>query len=145
MRSVNVMLRFPGECVGQPVISDLVRDYGVQFNILHARIHPSEEGRMLAQVNGTDDQIEESLESLQRNGVDVFLPESSFIWQSQKCVHCGACAGICPSQAFSINETNHEVEFDISRCILCEMCIQVCFYGAILTAEEYIDWKGAAR
>ena len=133
------MLRFPREFVGKPVISNLIRKYGMEVNILHARIHPTEEGRMLAQVNGSDDQITASLEYLVSSGVEVYLPENNFIWQEKKCVHCGACAGICPSGAFTFSTTTFEVEFDISKCILCELCIEVCYYSAIQSVEDYIE------
>ena len=141
----SVMLRFPRECVGKPVISNLVRKHGVEVNILRARIHPTEEGRMLAQVKGSDDQITASLEYLSSSGVDVYLPENSFIWQEEKCVHCGACAGICPSGAFIINGSTFEVEFDISKCILCELCIEACYYNAIQSVEDYIETSGVKK
>lgn len=138
----SVMLKFPRECVGKPVISNLVREHGIEVNILRARIHPTEKGRMLAQLKGSDDRITASLEYLLSSGVDVYLPENSFIWQEKKCVHCGACAGICPSGAFTINTDTFEVEFDISKCILCELCIEVCYYSAIQSVEDYIETSG---
>lgn len=77
--------------------------------------------------------------------VKVNSPENIFFWQQQKCVHCGACAGICPSGAFSINSDTSEVEFDISKCILCELCIEVCYYSAIQSVEDCIETSGAKR
>ena len=142
MITKSVTLRFPRECVGKPVISNLVREHGIEVNILRARIHPTEEGRMLAQVKGSDDQITASLEYLVSSGVEVYLPENNFIWQEKKCVHCGACAGICPSGAFAFSNTTFEVEFDISKCILCELCIEACYYSAIQSVEDYIEIVG---
>jgi len=136
------MLRFPRECVGEPVISNLVRRHHIEVNLLHARIHPSEEGRVLALVTGTGKQLSDSLEYLRSSGVEIHFPENSFIWQERNCVHCGACAGICPSNAFSINSGTFEVEFAISRCILCELCIDTCYYGAIQSVEDYIRTSG---
>ncbi len=76
---------------------------------------------------------------------EEYLPENSFIWQETKCVHCGACAGICPSGAFVINSATFEVEFDISKCILCELCIEACYYSAIQSVEDYIETSGVKR
>ena len=141
----SVMLRFPRECVGKPVVSNLIREQGIEVNILRARIHPTEEGRMLAQLKGSDDQIAASLEYVSCSGVEVYFPENSFIWQEKKCVQCGACAGVCPSGAFAFNSTAYEVEFDISKCILCELCIEACFYSAIQSVEDYIETCGVKR
>ncbi len=141
----SILLRFSRECVGEPVISNLVRKHGIEINILRARIHPSEEGRMLAQVNGSEDQISAALEYLSSSGVEIHLPESSFIWREKKCVHCGACAGICPSGAFTLCSETFEVEFDISKCILCELCIEVCYYSAIQSVEDYIETRGVKK
>jgi len=139
MVAKNVMLRFSSSCVGEPVISNLIREQDIEVNILNARIHPTEEGRMLAQLIGSSPSISSALEYLSLSGVEVHLPDSSFIWQETKCVHCGACAGICPSGAFSVSGETFEVEFDISKCILCELCIEACFYSAIQSVEDYIE------
>jgi L-aspartate semialdehyde sulfurtransferase ferredoxin len=138
----TLMLVFPRECVGEPVISSLVKSFGVEVNILRARIDASEEGRMMAQLSGDDDTIRGSLAYLADRMVEVRIPESSFIWRENLCVHCGACAGLCPSGAFSMNEMTMEVEFDMRDCILCELCIQVCYYGAIQQVEDFIRTGG---
>ncbi len=138
MVSRSVMLGFSRECVSDPVISDLVKECGIEVNILHARIDPSEEGRMLARLRGPEEVIETGLAMLHERGVEVSFPESSFIWQEARCVHCGACAGICPSGAFSVSHVSFEVSFDMSKCILCQLCIEACYYGAIQSAEDYI-------
>jgi ferredoxin len=138
MESISVILGFPRECVGDPVISRLVMECGIEVNILHARIIPSEEGRMLARLGGEREVLEHGLDLLRSRGVRIGFPENSFIWQEERCVHCGACSGICPSGAFSLSPVSHEVRFDFSRCILCQLCMDACFYGAIQSVEDYI-------
>ncbi|MBN2586120.1 MAG: 4Fe-4S binding protein [Candidatus Fermentibacteraceae bacterium] len=138
MVSRSVMLGFPRKCVSDPVISDLVKGCGIEVNILRARIDPSEEGRMLARLRGPEEVIENGLSMLRERGVEISYPESSFIWQEARCVHCGACAGICPSGAFTICPETFMVGFDMSGCILCDLCIEVCYYGAIQSVEDYI-------
>ena len=80
-----------------------------------------------------------------RTDFKVNLPENTFIWQEKKCVHCGACAGVCPSGAFAFNSVSFEVEFDISKCILCELCIEACYYSAIQSVEDYNETSGVKR
>ena len=57
-----------------------------------------------------------------------------------KCVGCGLCATICPSQCISITRTKGQVEkyeVDVLRCIYCGFCVEACPYGAIVLTENY--------
>jgi NADH-quinone oxidoreductase subunit I len=57
-----------------------------------------------------------------------------------KCVGCGLCATICPSQCISIARAKGQVEkyeVDILRCIYCGFCVEACPYGAIVLTENY--------
>ncbi len=57
-----------------------------------------------------------------------------------KCVGCGLCATICPSQCISIARAKGEVqkyEIDILRCIYCGFCVEACPYGAVVLTENY--------
>ena len=145
MKSISVLLRFPGECVGDPVISQVVRATGICVNILHARISPSEEGRMLARLEGSEELMDEALRMLSSRGVETLLPGSGFIWMEESCVHCGACAGICPSGAFSIDPESCLVGFDLSVCIMCRLCVEACYYGAIQSPEDpTLIWGGGS-
>lgn len=145
MTSVSVMLTFPRECVGDPVISDLVKEQGVTVNILGARIGHSEEGWMLARLEGTAEVLDSCYRSLERRGVEVAFPDGSLIRNEDACVHCGACAGICPSGAFTIDPECFEVAFDMAGCILCGLCVQVCCYGAIRPVVKFGGPEGRAR
>jgi len=57
-----------------------------------------------------------------------------------KCVGCGLCATICPSQCIHITRAKGQVEryeIDILRCIYCGFCVEACPYGAIVLTENY--------
>jgi len=63
-----------------------------------------------------------------------------------KCVGCGLCATICPSQCIHISRAKGQVdkyEIDILRCIYCGFCVEACPYGAVVLTEnyEYSDYK----
>lgn len=68
--------------------------------------------------------------------------DSVFMFRWSECVHCGACAGICPSGAFSVSGRTFRVKLDMSLCMKCGLCLEVCFYGAIQPAENNMK-KGA--
>lgn len=60
-----------------------------------------------------------------------------------KCVHCHACASVCPTQAHTLLPGVHR--FDRSLCKRCFACSRVCFSGALrqigreVTAEALAD------
>ena len=57
-----------------------------------------------------------------------------------KCVGCGLCATICPSQCIYISREKGQVtkyEIEVLRCIYCGFCVEACPYGAIVLTENY--------
>lgn len=70
----------------------------------------------------------------------IFKPQSAIF--ENKCINCGECAAVCPSNAHKIVENKHI--FDRNLCILCGMCESVClgdalkFYGKEMTVEELL-------
>lgn len=64
-----------------------------------------------------------------------------------KCVSCGLCATICPSQCIYVRrkedgQENYEV--DVLRCIFCGFCVEACPYGAIVLTENY-EYSGYTK
>ena len=57
-----------------------------------------------------------------------------------KCVGCGLCATICPSQCIKVTRSGGQVtgyEIEVLRCIYCGFCVEACPYGAIVLTENY--------
>jgi ferredoxin len=46
----------------------------------------------------------------------------------ERCMHCGACVGSCPSNAIYLNEVIPSFNSD---CTKCGRCVKVCPVGAI--------------
>lgn len=143
MNSQIFLLRFSAKSLEQPIISTLVKKYDLEVNILRAKIHPTEEGRMLAKISGVS--VTRGLKSLASSGVTVQPIDSNFLWNKDLCVECGACAALCPSGAFSTDPKTLEVSFDLSECIMCDRCIEACYYGAIKPIDDCIDAEGRVK
>jgi len=50
--SKRIVLHFPPRLTDRPVVSRLVRDFNLDFNILKASITPDEEGLLVLELSG---------------------------------------------------------------------------------------------
>ena len=126
MASRKVVFHYPKTLIDVPIISRLVRDYGLDFNILRANITPAQEGLMVLGLEGEEAKLEEGLEWVRELGVRVQPLEKDIVRNEEKCTQCGACVTTCPTQALAIDLETREVSFISDRCIACELCVPVC-------------------
>jgi ferredoxin len=56
---------------------------------------------------------------------------STPIRNEERCVHCGACVGQCPTEALAVDPSTKTVGFDSRRCVACELCLPACGYGVL--------------
>jgi L-aspartate semialdehyde sulfurtransferase ferredoxin len=131
MASKNVLLIFKSNVMYKPVIYRLARDFDLVFNILEAKILPRREGRILLELRGNDEIIDKGIKFLEDHQVVVeFLADK--VWREEDlCVHCGACTGLCPTNALSISPADKKVVFDVEKCVACGMCGLVCPFGSM--------------
>jgi ferredoxin len=123
----KIVLTFPKDKIDQPIIYKLIKDYELGFNILKASITPDQEGHMALELNGDDTQIEKGIKYLKDQGVEVQPLSKDIRVDWDKCVQCGACVAICPTDALYIKDKKTmEVAFDPDKCIACELCIRPC-------------------
>ena len=47
---------------------------------------------------------------------------------SNKCLYCGACVGVCPAQAIVLKDTRIFVN---DKCVSCGACTKICPVGAM--------------
>lgn len=52
------------------------------------------------------------------------------------CETCGACVGVCPADALSME--GNRLAVDETACIGCEACVEVCPVGALSSGGETI-------
>lgn len=131
MAENKVVLHFPPQLVDKPLIYKLSRDFALEFNILKASVTPQEEGILVLELKGKDEDYKRAIDYLKENGVGVQPLTQDINLNYDVCTHCGLCLSICPVEALVKDSETEEVKFIKERCIACELCVKVCPYKAI--------------
>lgn len=122
----KVVLHFPHEQVDKPIVSRLVKDFDMDFNILKAQITPREEGLLVLELIGEEENFNRSISYLEGQQLTIEPLSQDIKRNEDRCTHCGACTGICPSEALIIDRKTMEVLFDEEACVACELCVRIC-------------------
>lgn len=123
---LEVQLTFPPDISTEPLVCHLVRDYGLTFNILQARITPREEGHMTLKLMGEEDKIQSSISFLKQEGVKVTGIAQNIARIEDLCMHCGMCTALCAAGALAVAADSRLVTFDTTVCTACGLCARVC-------------------
>ncbi len=126
MVSKRIVLRFPHRLVDQPIVCNLVKQFDLEFNILKAYVTPKEEGLLVLELRGNDDDYEAGVGYLKDFGVSVQPLSQDIIRNISRCTHCGACVVVCPTEALVLESGTRKVLFYDNKCIGCELCIKAC-------------------
>lgn len=126
MKKKRIVLHFPHQLIDKPIVYHLVKDYNLIFNILQARITPNEEGLMVLELSGKDEDYAQGIKFLQGQGVKIQTLSRDVKRNEERCTHCGACVVVCPTNALYVDRKTMEVIFDIDNCIACELCVPAC-------------------
>ena len=117
---------FSPDTYAKPVTYHLVKDYDLRINILRAEITPGEEGHLLAEIEGEEDNLRRALEFLAAESIEVIPTNKQVTVRQEECVHCGACTAVCFSGAMAMNREEWKMEFRPEKCIVCGLCIEAC-------------------
>jgi len=124
--SKRIVLRFPPRLSGQPIVSRLVKDFNLDFNILKASITPDEEGILVLELSGEQNDYDKGIRYLTKTGVRIQSLSQDVLRNEERCTHCGACITVCPTGAFELDPLTKRVTFHDDKCIACELCIKAC-------------------
>ena len=126
------VMHFPPNLIDKPIISDAVRKYNFQFNILKAYITPEEEGTLVIELIGEEKNLENIEKDLKEMGVKVQTIESDIKMLKETCTDCGVCVPLCPTGALK-REDDFTISFLPSKCVACEICIKACPTKAMIS------------
>ena len=131
----KLMLYFPKCECEKPIIYHLVKDHNLIVNIFRAKVTPEEEGFLVLDVTGTEEQIQQGIDFVKTFNVTVNFSGKGVTRDETKCTHCGYCVPYCPTGALNIADgATRQVAYDETKCIECLACVRVCPYGACSSA-----------
>ncbi len=126
MASKKIVLHFPKRLVDRPLVSHLIREYNLDFNILKASITPAEEGLMVLELKGKPEDVEKGIKFLTDSGVIIDALSQNVRRNETRCTDCGVCVSVCPTDAFEVDTITHKIKFHDKKCIACAICIKAC-------------------
>jgi L-aspartate semialdehyde sulfurtransferase ferredoxin len=128
---MKAWLNFSPSIVNKTVISDLIKNFDVTFNILKADITPKG-GKMLIEISGSE--AKEGIKYMEKEGIQLNPIKKVVKKDEEKCMDCGECISLCPVNAIKMEE-DWTVELDNQKCIGCGFCTTSCPTKAIKIAD----------
>jgi ferredoxin len=126
----KLMLFFPKCECEKPIVYHLVKDHNLIVNIFRAKVTPEEEGYLVLDVTGTEEEIQQGMDFVKTFNVTINDTGKGVTWDGENCTHCGQCITHCPTGALHIaDKATREVVYDEAKCIECLACIRVCPFG----------------
>lgn len=122
----RLVLNFPAETVGEPITYNLIREYDVIINILNADVSHGKEGRLLIEMSGPKENLDEAHVYLESKNIVISPVVKTIQFNSNSCIHCGSCSSVCYPGALIMDPGTRRLEFDPEQCIACELCIKAC-------------------
>ena len=127
----KLMLFFPRCECEKPIIYHLVKDYNLVVNVYRAKVTPEEEGYLVLDVTGTEEDIQRAMDFVKTFNVTINYTGKGVTWDKDRCTHCGHCITHRPTNAIYIADTaTREVAYNEADCIECLECIRVCPFDA---------------
>ena len=126
MAESRVVFHYPRTLIDAPIVSRIVREFDLDFNILRADITPDAEGLLVLELCGDAARIDRALEWAAMQGVRIEALEMDVTRNDDACTQCGACVIMCPTDALRKDRVTQEVQFNPEECVACELCVRAC-------------------
>ena len=121
-----ISLSFPPVVSGKPVICNLAKLFDLTFNILKARINPRQEGHMVLELSGKEEDYNKGVSYLQEHNIRITPVAQQISRDEESCLHCGVCTALCPTHALHLDPETRRIDFDCDKCTACGQCTRIC-------------------
>lgn len=121
-----ISLSFPPVVSGKPVICNLAKLFDLTFNILKARINPRQEGHMVLELSGKEEDYIKGVSYLQEHNIRITPVAQQISRDEESCLHCGVCTALCPTHALHLDPETRRIDFDCDKCTACGQCTRIC-------------------
>jgi NAD-dependent dihydropyrimidine dehydrogenase PreA subunit len=126
-------LTYSTENSGEPVLSRVIKETKASVNILKANID-FDHGIMVIGIVGDAKDAEKVVKAFRKYGLKVREIKKKIALDKEKCMDCGACIGLCPTNALNFDKKK-KLELTEEKCIQCKACVKACPVKA-LSIEE---------
>ena len=131
MSTKKFLFWFPKSETEKPIVYHLVKDHNLIINIFRAKVTPEEEGYLVLDVTGKEEDIQRGLDYVKTFNVSINDGGRGLRWDSNRCTHCGNCITHCPTEALHIpDRKTMKVGFKEELCIECLSCVENCVFSA---------------
>jgi len=120
----KVLLRYSTLKVGEPILATVIKNSGIEPNILYAELS-AKGGEILLAIDAPDKETNRAIELFRQKGVEVKEIKRAIQLDRDSCFDCGACLSLCPTDALYLTD-DKTVELDENKCIYCELCVPSC-------------------
>lgn len=127
----RLTLHVPREAVHQPLTYRLAVDFDVAAKILRAQVAPNQSGTMVVELSGDIDELDAAEHWLELQGLRLDRAPGQIRIDPARCIDCGICSSVCPSEALEFKAPAWQLQFHAQRCLVCEQCIPSCPFEAI--------------
>ncbi|RLI92516.1 MAG: [Fe-S]-binding protein [Candidatus Altiarchaeales archaeon] len=118
------LLKFPSDVVDSPIIASTVLETGILVNILRAKVD-YDEGTIVISILGNEREQRKVVDALIKKGIEVSKLEKNIANDVSRCINCGACIALCPTNAISFTE-DWSIKVEGDKCIRCGACVEAC-------------------
>jgi ferredoxin len=122
----TLILKFTKKTWNTPVIHGLSQVCDLVFNILEAKVLPRQDAFAIMSLEGSEEDFAKGLEYLKSCNVIIEEVPENIQKDEDRCVHCGACTAVCPTDALFVDGPDRKVTLDPEKCVACGNCVKVC-------------------
>lgn len=127
--SKRVLVFFPSKEYKESFIPEIVLKSGTVFNTIKTEVTPTHI-KIMGEIKAEEEKAQEFIRILKRRGAVVKELGVIMRFDPDKCVACGMCVSLCPTNAIAFNK-DFSVRYDFDDCILCMNCVKNCPVNAV--------------